>query len=114
LAKVPSPSPPPPSIQNREQGAPAWPRGASVPRPGSVLPGSMAPRGRGKRRRRARAFHTRAYLWLERCEAADRRWTEGGGGANGGGANWGGGGAKEGLCELVVMRGAVGKLWVYL
>jgi hypothetical protein len=79
-----------------------------------VLPGSMAAGGRGKRRRKARAFHTRAHLWLERREAVDRRWTEGGGGANGGGANWGGGGAKEVLCEFVVMRGAVGKLGAYL
>jgi hypothetical protein len=51
-----------------------------------VLPGSTAAGGRGKRRRRARAFHPRAHLRLERREAADRRWTESGGGANGGGA----------------------------
>jgi hypothetical protein len=106
LAKQPPPSSPT-SRTDRGRGRAA--ARASVRRPGGVLLGSTAAGGRGKRRRRARAFHTRAHLRLERREAADRRWTEGGGGANGGGANWGGGGARGVLCEFVVRRGAVGK-----
>jgi hypothetical protein len=75
-----------PYLAHRQRQGGGQPRGASVRRPGGVLSGPTAARGRGKRRRRARAFHPRAHLRLERREAADRRRTEGGGGANGGGA----------------------------
>jgi hypothetical protein len=63
----------PPPFESGQRTGGARPRRASVRRPGGVLPGSMAAGDRGKRRRRTRAFHTRAHLGLKgTVEAAPR------------------------------------------
>jgi hypothetical protein len=65
---------PPSPLRIRTENRGARPRRASVRRPGGVLPGSMAAGDRGKRRRRTRAFHTRAHLGLKgTVEAAPRK-----------------------------------------
>jgi hypothetical protein len=51
-----------PYLANRQRQGRAAARGASVRRSGGGLQGPAAAGGRGKRRRRARAFHYRAHL----------------------------------------------------
>jgi hypothetical protein len=85
--------------------------GAGGRRRAAASRGLTAAGGRGKRRRRARASHPRAHLWLGRREGPDRRRrTEGGSGARGGGAVELG----EDLCEFVVRCGAARRPGVYL